>query len=383
MTVTLESLAEEVSQKTRQVQELLSQQPHVQAPSFEVPGSAAWTPADSTFGSLKLRQARYDLARAARSLFLLAQGPEDHVLQLAWAGADTANLAAILRTGLVEAVPTEGTISAANLAANVGLPLDITTRVVRQAITNGIFQEVQSSVFAHNATSAALANNAGLRDIASLSSAGMSQIQQRTADWLELVQKKAKGDDIEIPASVFELVYPGVGDVFSFAKKNPRFAGGYHKYMTARANTWRWKIEHMLKAPLWKTIGTKTVVDVGGSHGHTSLALAQECPNARFIIQDIDPTALDGGRALVSKQDQAIASRIEFAQYDFFTPNKIQGDVYIFRHILHDWPDKKVIEILRNQVPALKDGALVLVSEGVVPEKKAQLANTLDEKQIW
>lgn len=383
MTATLESFAEEVSQKTRQVQELLSQQPHVQAPSFEVPGSTAWTPADNGSQSLKLRQARYDLARAARSLYLLAQGPEDHVLQLAWAGADTANLAVILRTGLAEAVPTDGTISAADLAASVGLPLDITTRIVRQAITNGLFHETQPGIFAHNAASAALAYDAGLRDIASLSSAGMSQILQRTADWLELVQKKAEGDDIEVPASVFELVYPGVGDVFNFAKKNPRFAGGYHKYMTARANTWRWKIEHMLKAPLWKTIGSKTIVDVGGSHGHTSLALAEACPDARFIVQDVDPTALDGGRGLVSKQDPAVAARIEFAQYDFFTPNTVQGDVYIFRHILHDWPDQKVIEILRNQIPALKEGALVIVSEGVMPEKEAKLASTLDEKQIW
>ena len=42
--------------------------------------------------------------------------------------------------------------------------------------------------------------------------------------------------------------------------------------------------------------------------------------------------------------------------------------VFYLRMILHDWPDKYCIKILKNLIPALeKDGGIVLINESVVP----------------
>jgi 6-hydroxytryprostatin B O-methyltransferase len=71
-----------------------------------------------------------------------------------------------------------------------------------------------------------------------------------------------------------------------------------------------------------------------------------------------------------------------FVSHDFYTPQTTKADIYILRHILHDWADGDVVRILQNLLPALTDGARVLVSEGVVPEPPAKRMNTLDEKQI-
>lgn len=121
---------------------------------------------------------------------------------------------------------------------------------------------------------------------------------------------------------------------------------------------------------------------VGGSAGHTCMALADACPEAKFIIQDVDQVALDEGRQKLASMSPALTARTSFVQHDFFQPQTVSADIYIFRHIFHDWSDADTIRILKALVPGLIDGAAVLVSEGIIPAPPATAANTLDEKQI-
>ena len=66
--------------------------------------------------------------------------------------------------------------------------------------------------------------------------------------------------------------------------------------------------------------------------------------------------------------------RVRFQQHDFFTPQPIKdADIYFLRFILHDWPDEECISILRNLVPALKNGAKILINEMVLPEPNTVL----------
>lgn len=61
--------------------------------------------------------------------------------------------------------------------------------------------------------------------------------------------------------------------------------------------------------------------------------------------------------------------RVQFQLHSFFTPQPIKNaDVYFFRLIFHDWADEQCIDILRNLVPALKNGAKILINEIVLPE---------------
>ena len=115
--------------------------------------------------------------------------------------------------------------------------------------------------------------------------------------------------------------------------------------------------------------------------GHTCRALAPICPNANFIVQDMSTDAMESGRIAISS-DQNLQRRITFAAHDFFSLQPTAADIYIFRHILHDWSDADSVRILKALVPALKDGARVMVSEGIVPEPPATGTSILDEKQI-
>lgn len=56
-------------------------------------------------------------------------------------------------------------------------------------------------------------------------------------------------------------------------------------------------------------------------------------------------------------------------EHDFFKPQPVKdADAYFFRLVFHDWPDQECTEILRNLVPALKNGASILICDSVLPE---------------
>ena len=95
-----------------------------------------------------------------------------------------------------------------------------------------------------------------------------------------------------------------------------------------------------------------------------SIELAKAFPNLQFVVQDF--AALESFHDAVPDE---LKPRIRFEAQDILQPNaRPNADVYLLRSILHDWSDKYAILILRNLVPALKDGARVLIADFIMPE---------------
>lgn len=92
-------------------------------------------------------------------------------------------------------------------------------------------------------------------------------------------------------------------------------------------------------------------------------ALAKSFPSLKFIVQDLE--------SVISSANLApeTSSRIELMAYDFLTEQPVKNaDVYFFRWIFHNWSDKYCIQILKNQIPALKNNAKIIVVDNVLPE---------------
>ncbi len=107
------------------------------------------------------------------------------------------------------------------------------------------------------------------------------------------------------------------------------------------------------------------MVDVGGSHGSISIAIARSFPSLHFIVQD-RPQVVQEGEA---KLPADLQDRVTFMEHDFFNEQPVKyADIYLLRWILHDWSDAYAVRILRALVPALKPGARVLICEQVLPE---------------
>jgi predicted O-methyltransferase YrrM len=114
----------------------------------------------------------------------------------------------------------------------------------------------------------------------------------------------------------------------------------------------------------WETIGSGTVVDVGGSNGHVGILLTREYPKLRCIVQELSDMIVGAAEALPAD----VKDRIEFQKHDFFTEQTVQADVYLFRYIFHDWSDSNAIRILKALVPALRQGARIVINDYVLPE---------------
>lgn len=108
----------------------------------------------------------------------------------------------------------------------------------------------------------------------------------------------------------------------------------------------------------------ETVVDVGGGAGLMLAGILERHPTMKGVLFDM-PAVADRARATLSAA--GVAERCRIAQGDFFTSVPEGGQVYVLRHILHDWDDGAAVAILRNCRQAMGPAGRVLVVESVIP----------------
>jgi 6-hydroxytryprostatin B O-methyltransferase len=89
-------------------------------------------------------------------------------------------------------------------------------------------------------------------------------------------------------------------------------------------------------------------------------------------VQDAPHVVEEGTKVIKANNEASIADRIRFQEYDFFTPQPVQGaDVYLFRQILHNWDLENSVKILKNTVASMSAGSHLLIMDFVVPEPGA------------
>lgn len=153
--------------------------------------------------------------------------------------------------------------------------------------------------------------------------------------------------------------------LFAYWKKHPDLTERFAKAMGAFQKAPGFELSYLINNFDWEGQGDGMVVDIGGSHGPVSVALASEFPRLRFVVQDGAET-IAGGPAQIPP---VLADRIRFMEHDFFEEQPVKGgDIYLFRWIFHDWSDQEAIKILRSTVPALKPGARVLINDACLPK---------------
>lgn len=94
------------------------------------------------------------------------------------------------------------------------------------------------------------------------------------------------------------------------------------------------------------------------------------------MVQDYKHTADEGRAALPSH----LSERVSFQAHDFFAPQTVTGDVYLLRHVCHNWSDENAARILRNLVPAMKSSSRILLVEVVTV--RPGVVNRVQEKYM-
>ncbi|KAL6818170.1 O-methyltransferase domain-containing protein [Trichoderma sp. SZMC 28013] len=346
---TLESLLAVVTELTTTLTATLRAK-NLPEPSFneDAPGSL---PPDQD-----IQGPRTKLVGALMDMLHLAMGPNEYfITQNMWLGNEAMALDVLNRFNFWGAVPIGGSASYAEIAAVTKLPEQMARRFLRFGMSMYLFREESpgSSRIVHTAASAYMARNHHMQ---SFTSHLLEDVRPATIVMADALQKWSAGHPTpseEVEHAPFYLASFD-GKVKKGKPKGyraTRFAEGLQA-LGGMVTT-----ETYVDTFDWESLGEAIVVDVGGSSGHISAMVAKSHPQLHFIVQDLPELqpAFDEAMASAPK----LASRISFQVHDFFTPQPVSASAYIFRNIFHDWPDKYVVKILRQLVPALTPGARI------------------------
>jgi len=109
----------------------------------------------------------------------------------------------------------------------------------------------------------------------------------------------------------------------------------------------------------------KTIADIAGGHGHLLASVVAANREARGILFDLPPV-LKGAPQMMDSY--GVADRVDLVEGDFFSEIPVTADIYMLKHIIHDWYDDSNQKILRNIRANMPEDGKVLIIEVVVPE---------------
>lgn len=108
-----------------------------------------------------------------------------------------------------------------------------------------------------------------------------------------------------------------------------------------------------------------SVIDVGGGNGSTLASIAKLHPHVTGTLYELPDVA---ARASDRFAREGLDNRIRALSGDFFENVPTGGDIYLLRHVIHDWDDQVAVKILANCCKSMNRNGRVLIAESIVPE---------------
>jgi SAM-dependent methyltransferase len=122
-----------------------------------------------------------------------------------------------------------------------------------------------------------------------------------------------------------------------------------------------------------------SVVDVGGGQGTLLLEILERHPRLCGVLFDL-PHVVERAR---SRLQARAPGRAEVRSGDFLEAVPAGADVYLLKHVLHNWPDEQALRLLQNCARARSPGGRVLVVEAILsPDPRPDLARLLDLEML-
>jgi hypothetical protein len=110
--------------------------------------------------------------------------------------------------------------------------------------------------------------------------------------------------------------------------------------------------------------GVGTLVDIGGGNGSLLIETLRRHPALRGMLFD-RADVIERARANIKAA--GLENRLTLTPGDFFQTVPAGGDVYLMRHIIHDWNDEQCLTILRNCRKVVPPSGKLLLVESVIP----------------
>ncbi|MCJ1369856.1 hypothetical protein MMC20_001068 [Loxospora ochrophaea] len=364
----LEELAAQISESAKAISTYCAENKHPQR-SFERDSPSTLLPSKDV--PQDLQSAQQSLLEAAARIQFLATDANNalyrHIVQY----QQLNSLQWLWHFRIPAYVPLEGTISYSELAAAAHVPEVQLKSIARMGMTEHFFCEPSPGQVAHSAFSALFVTEPNLLDwalfLSNMSAPTAARMTEATDKWGATEAKNETACNIALATDKPFFDYVATSPAMS-----KQFAG-YMKNISTMAGL---RVTHLLSGFDWSSLGEATVVDVGGSTGHASIALATAFPNITFIVEDLPSTlssTTNTSTSPLSSLPASTATRITYQPHDFFTPQPIlNADIYLLRIVIHDWPNDKATQILSHLAQTLKEstnprGARILIMDSVLP----------------
>lgn len=152
--------------------------------------------------------------------------------------------------------------------------------------------------------------------------------------------------------------------IYSIIGADPERASRFANAMTVFATRPDYDPIFLIDNYDWGSLGQAHVVDIGGARGHVATCLLERYNNLKVTVQDME-NIIENAQNEVPLE---LRGRINFVPHDLFSAQELRADAYLLRWVLHNWADKYCVRILRALVPALKDGARIIIQETCMPQ---------------
>ena len=149
--------------------------------------------------------------------------------------------------------------------------------------------------------------------------------------------------------------------VWEYYESNPEAANLFADYMNSVTDE-----ESQLIAKAFDFGSYEHIVDIGGGRASLLTTVLQRFPQLRGTILDL-PHMEESVCGRIREAN--VADRCIFVGGSFLERVPAGGDLYIIKHVLHDWNDEGVITILRNTSLAMVPTARLLIMEGILDER--------------
>lgn len=279
----------------------------------------------------------------------ISSPPEQKLMQLATGLWASQVLSVSTRVGLFEALADGNPHDEQQLAAKLDLHPSSMVRLLRGCASLELIQEVTPSHFRVTELGQQLTSQhpQSMRDIVMMTT--------DTAHWncwahLEHVVRTGQ------PAYEKAL---GVDNIFEYFQQQPEEAQRFNRAMASLTGAFVGAVRHVYDFASYPVIA-----DIGGGHGQLLGSLLQLAPQSRGIL--FDQEAVVAG-AEAQLQSLGVESRVTRLAGNFFLEAPGGADLYLLKHILHDWTDEQCHQIL-IQLQQSMGKARLLIVEMLLPE---------------
>jgi C-methyltransferase len=242
-----------------------------------------------------------------------------------------------------------GPLTIDELSAKVGADSDALGRLLRALIGRGVFRHRRDGRYELNSLARTLCSDAEVSMTWAAQFYGSREQRER---WTLLA------DSIRTGQSVVPALHGK--ESFDYFAEDPRHADLFNRTMASIS-----QLTDASVAAGYDFTAYPTIVDVGGGHGPLLATILAATPGSQGVLYDLPAVVADAPKILCEK---AIANRVRIEEGSFFDSVPAGGDAYVLKNIIHDWPDEKAVQILRNVRAAAGRRATVLLVELVIPD---------------